>query len=219
MLDAVRNLHALGVPLAAALRAATEAPARMARRPDLGRIAPGARADLVVLDESLELDRSSAVASRRSEAPRGYLPSRSQTAVGLHAAELGEELAGRGGDVQGRGDPAGAVGGRGGELDVAGEVAGVAEDRPAPGLVAEEGEAGGVLAGAGRARFAADPPVHLLFLLGAVEVLEAEVGADEGVQVLRGRDDPARGPGARGAEEFGDVLRALGFRSRAGSRG
>jgi N-acetylglucosamine-6-phosphate deacetylase len=27
----------------------------MARRPDLGRIAPGARADLVVLDDSLEL--------------------------------------------------------------------------------------------------------------------------------------------------------------------
>jgi N-acetylglucosamine-6-phosphate deacetylase len=55
MLDAVRNLHALGVPLAAALQAATEAPARMARRPDLGHLAPGARADLVVLDDSLEL--------------------------------------------------------------------------------------------------------------------------------------------------------------------
>lgn len=57
MLDAVRNLHALGVPLAAALAAATEAPARMARRPDLGRIEPGARADLILLDESLELDQ------------------------------------------------------------------------------------------------------------------------------------------------------------------
>jgi N-acetylglucosamine-6-phosphate deacetylase len=57
MLAAVRNLHALGVPLAAALRAATEAPARMVRRPDLGRIAPGTRADLVVLDESLEIDQ------------------------------------------------------------------------------------------------------------------------------------------------------------------
>ncbi len=55
MLDAVRNLHRLGIPLAAALIAATEAPARMARRPDLGRIAPGARADLVVLDDSLGL--------------------------------------------------------------------------------------------------------------------------------------------------------------------
>ena len=53
----MRNLHALGVPLAAALTAATEAPARMARRPDLGRIEPGARADLVVLDDGLQVDR------------------------------------------------------------------------------------------------------------------------------------------------------------------
>lgn len=57
MLDAVRNSHDLGIPLAAALRAATEAPARMARRPDLGRLEPGARADLVVLDDSLALRR------------------------------------------------------------------------------------------------------------------------------------------------------------------
>ena len=57
MLAAVRNLHALGVPLAAALGAATEAPARMARRPDLGRLEPGARADLVVLDDALALDQ------------------------------------------------------------------------------------------------------------------------------------------------------------------
>jgi N-acetylglucosamine-6-phosphate deacetylase len=57
MLAAVRNSHALGVPLAAALAAATEAPARMARRPDLGRIEPGTPADLVVLDESLDTER------------------------------------------------------------------------------------------------------------------------------------------------------------------
>ncbi len=57
MLAAVRNSHALGVPLAAALAAATEAPARMARRPDLGRIAPGARADLLVLTDTLEIHR------------------------------------------------------------------------------------------------------------------------------------------------------------------
>ncbi len=57
MLGAVGNLHGLGIPLAAALRAAGETPARLARRPDLGRIAPGARADLVVLDDSLELER------------------------------------------------------------------------------------------------------------------------------------------------------------------
>jgi len=55
MLAAVRNSHALGIPLAAALAAATEAPARMARRPDLGRIAPGARADLIVLDDTLTI--------------------------------------------------------------------------------------------------------------------------------------------------------------------
>lgn len=57
MLDAVRNLDALGIALAHALRAATEAPARMVRRPDFGRIEPDARADLVVLDDSLELDQ------------------------------------------------------------------------------------------------------------------------------------------------------------------
>lgn len=55
MLDAVRNSHALGVPLSAALCAATEAPSRMARRPDLGRLAPGARTDIVILDDSLDL--------------------------------------------------------------------------------------------------------------------------------------------------------------------
>jgi N-acetylglucosamine-6-phosphate deacetylase len=57
MLAAVRNSHALGIPLAAALAAATEAPARMARRPDLGRLTPGARADLLVLDDTLEIQR------------------------------------------------------------------------------------------------------------------------------------------------------------------
>jgi N-acetylglucosamine-6-phosphate deacetylase len=55
MLRAVRNSHALGIPLAIALRAATEAPARMARRPDLGHLAPNARADLVILDDRLDL--------------------------------------------------------------------------------------------------------------------------------------------------------------------
>jgi N-acetylglucosamine-6-phosphate deacetylase len=54
---AIRNSHALGIPLAAALTAATEAPARMARRPDLGHLAPGARADLVVLDDTLTITR------------------------------------------------------------------------------------------------------------------------------------------------------------------
>jgi N-acetylglucosamine-6-phosphate deacetylase len=57
MLDAVRHAHVLGIPLVAALRAATEAPAAMARRPDLGCLEPGARADLVVLDDSLEVEQ------------------------------------------------------------------------------------------------------------------------------------------------------------------
>jgi N-acetylglucosamine-6-phosphate deacetylase len=57
MLRAVRNLHALGIPLADALAAASAVPARIARRPDLGRLAPGAPADLVVLDDRLEIAR------------------------------------------------------------------------------------------------------------------------------------------------------------------
>jgi N-acetylglucosamine-6-phosphate deacetylase len=55
MLDAMRNLHSLGVPLAEAVGAATEVPARIVRRPDLGVLEPGARADVVVLDDRLEI--------------------------------------------------------------------------------------------------------------------------------------------------------------------
>jgi N-acetylglucosamine-6-phosphate deacetylase len=57
LLDAVRNLIALGVPVAAAVDAATRVPARVVRRPDLGSIAPGAPADVLVLDDRLELVR------------------------------------------------------------------------------------------------------------------------------------------------------------------
>ncbi|HEX2412279.1 MAG TPA: N-acetylglucosamine-6-phosphate deacetylase [Solirubrobacteraceae bacterium] len=57
MIDAVRNAHALGVPLAEALTAASAVPARVAGRPDLGRLVPGARADVVVLDDNLEIVR------------------------------------------------------------------------------------------------------------------------------------------------------------------
>jgi N-acetylglucosamine-6-phosphate deacetylase len=57
MIDAVRNVHALGVPLAEALTAASTVPARIAGRPDLGRLAPGAPADVVVLDDNLEIVR------------------------------------------------------------------------------------------------------------------------------------------------------------------
>jgi N-acetylglucosamine-6-phosphate deacetylase len=55
MLDAVRNLHALGVPFEDAVAAATEVPARVVGRPDLGVIEPGGRADVVVLDDRLEI--------------------------------------------------------------------------------------------------------------------------------------------------------------------
>ncbi len=57
MIEAVRNLVALGAPVAAALAAATEVPARIAGHPELGTLQPGARADVVVLDESLEIVR------------------------------------------------------------------------------------------------------------------------------------------------------------------
>jgi N-acetylglucosamine-6-phosphate deacetylase len=57
MLDAVRNLHALGVPFESAVGAATEVPARIIRRPDLGVLEPGSRADVVVLDDRLEITR------------------------------------------------------------------------------------------------------------------------------------------------------------------
>lgn len=57
LLEAVRNLHALGAPLAEALAAATEVPARVLGRQDIGSLRPGARADVLVLDDRLELVR------------------------------------------------------------------------------------------------------------------------------------------------------------------
>jgi N-acetylglucosamine-6-phosphate deacetylase len=57
LLDGVRNLVALGVPLAEAVDAATRVPARILGRADLGTIAPGSRADLAVLDDGLAVAR------------------------------------------------------------------------------------------------------------------------------------------------------------------
>jgi N-acetylglucosamine-6-phosphate deacetylase len=57
MIEAVRNLVALGAPLEAALAAATEVPARIAGKPELGTIEPGSAADVIVLDDSLEIVR------------------------------------------------------------------------------------------------------------------------------------------------------------------
>jgi N-acetylglucosamine-6-phosphate deacetylase len=57
MIEAVRNLHALGAELEEALAAASTVPARIAGRRDLGRLAIGAPADVVVLDDRLEVQR------------------------------------------------------------------------------------------------------------------------------------------------------------------
>jgi N-acetylglucosamine-6-phosphate deacetylase len=57
MIDAVRNLVALGASVEAALSAASALPAQIAGRPELGTLAPGSVADVVVLDDSLEIQR------------------------------------------------------------------------------------------------------------------------------------------------------------------
>ncbi|MGH3050175.1 MAG: N-acetylglucosamine-6-phosphate deacetylase, partial [Gaiellaceae bacterium] len=55
MIEAVRNLHALGVPFTDAVAAATEVPARFLGRDDVGVLEPGGPADVVVLDDRLEI--------------------------------------------------------------------------------------------------------------------------------------------------------------------
>jgi N-acetylglucosamine-6-phosphate deacetylase len=57
MIEAVRNLHELGAPLEAAIEAATVVPARILGRSDLGVLALGGRADVVVLNDRLEIER------------------------------------------------------------------------------------------------------------------------------------------------------------------
>ena len=57
MIEGVRNLVSLGIALPDALRAAAEVPARVARRPDLGRLVPGAPADVVVVDDRVDVIR------------------------------------------------------------------------------------------------------------------------------------------------------------------
>jgi N-acetylglucosamine-6-phosphate deacetylase len=57
MIEAVRNLHALGASLEEAVVAATDVPARVLRLPAVGRIGIGLPADLVVLTDELEIDR------------------------------------------------------------------------------------------------------------------------------------------------------------------
>jgi N-acetylglucosamine-6-phosphate deacetylase len=57
MIESVRNLVQLGASLEAALSAASEVPARIVGRDDVGRLGPGARADLVVVDDNVEIIR------------------------------------------------------------------------------------------------------------------------------------------------------------------
>jgi N-acetylglucosamine-6-phosphate deacetylase len=57
VVDGIRGLCELGVPLVEAVDAATRVPARILRRDDVGTLAPGARADLAVLDDRLEVVR------------------------------------------------------------------------------------------------------------------------------------------------------------------
>jgi N-acetylglucosamine-6-phosphate deacetylase len=55
MIDAVRNVHALGVPLEDAIGAATTVPARILGRTDVGVLEPGGPADVVVIDDRLDI--------------------------------------------------------------------------------------------------------------------------------------------------------------------
>jgi N-acetylglucosamine-6-phosphate deacetylase len=57
MIEAVRNLHGLGIPLADAVAAATAVPARVLGQSSLGRLDVGLPADLVVLDDNVEIER------------------------------------------------------------------------------------------------------------------------------------------------------------------
>jgi N-acetylglucosamine-6-phosphate deacetylase len=56
MIEAVRNLHALGVPLEQALDAASAVPARVLGLDTVGRLDVGLPADLVVIDDNLEIE-------------------------------------------------------------------------------------------------------------------------------------------------------------------
>ncbi len=55
LMDGLRRSVSFGVPLEAAVYAATEAPAKTIRRSDIGRLAVGCCADLVLLDSKLNL--------------------------------------------------------------------------------------------------------------------------------------------------------------------
>jgi N-acetylglucosamine-6-phosphate deacetylase len=74
-LDAsVRRLVEGGAPLRDAIHAATRAPARLAGRPDLGTLAPGAPADVAVLDDGLRITRTLVGGIERFAAPSPAAP-------------------------------------------------------------------------------------------------------------------------------------------------
>ena len=53
----MRTLHSLGAPLEQAIAAATSVPASVIGRSDVGRLTVGGAADIVVLDDQLEILR------------------------------------------------------------------------------------------------------------------------------------------------------------------
>ena len=55
MIDAVRNVHELGIPLEDAIGAATAVPARILGRTDVGVLEPGGPADIVVIDDRIDI--------------------------------------------------------------------------------------------------------------------------------------------------------------------
>jgi N-acetylglucosamine-6-phosphate deacetylase len=67
MIGAVRNLVELGVSLERALEAASTVPGRIMGLPDLGEIRPGGPADIVVLDDELQVVR--AIVGEESRVP------------------------------------------------------------------------------------------------------------------------------------------------------
>src|SRR5262245_16661038 len=93
------------------------------------------------------------------------------------------------------------------ELGVAEGIARVSVDGAAAGPVAEEREAGGVLARPAGLGAAAADELALLGQHGWPEERAAHVGADEPIEVERGRDDTARGPGPTRGRDLAQVLR------------
>jgi N-acetylglucosamine-6-phosphate deacetylase len=65
MIEAVRSLHRLGASFEEAVDAATRVPARIARLPALGRLLVGQAADVVVVDDRLDIERVLVAGSTR----------------------------------------------------------------------------------------------------------------------------------------------------------